>query len=134
VDFAVWCSYKYLNSGPGSVAGAYIHERYAKNTSLPRFAGWWGHDKDNRFKMEKDFRAMSTAEGWQVSNAPVFSMAAHKAALDVFEEAGMDALVEKSKKLTGSLELVIDEINKSQTSNIKLEIITPQERGCQLSI
>jgi kynureninase len=134
VDFAVWCSYKYLNSGPGSVAGAYIHERHARNTFMPRLAGWWGHDKDNRFKMEKDFRAMPSAEGWQVSNAPVFSMAAHKAALDVFEEAGMDALVEKSKKLTGYLEFVIDEINKRQTSNIKLEIITPKERGCQLSI
>jgi kynureninase len=135
VDFAVWCSYKYLNSGPGSVAGAYINERHAKNTSMARLAGWWGHDKDNRFKMEKDFRAMPTAEGWQVSNAPVFSMAAHKAALDIFEEAGMDALSEKSKKLTGYLEFIINEINvKHLTPNIKLEIITPKERGCQLSI
>jgi kynureninase len=135
VDFAVWCSYKYLNSGPGSVAGAYINERHAKNVTMPRFAGWWGHDKDNRFKMEKDFRAMPTAEGWQVSNAPVFSMAAHKASLDIFEEAGMDALSEKSKKLTGYLEFIINEINvKHLTSNIKLEIITPKERGCQLSI
>ena len=135
VDFAVWCSYKYLNSGPGSVGGAYIHERHAKNTSMPRLAGWWGHDKDVRFRMEKNFKAMPAAEGWQVSNAPVFSMAAHKAALDIFEEAGMAALSEKSKKLTGYLEFIITEINlKLQTSNIKLEIITPKERGCQLSI
>jgi kynureninase len=132
VDFAVWCSYKYLNSGPGSVAGAYINERYAKDTAMPRLAGWWGHDKDNRFKMEKNFRAMPTAEGWQVSNAPVFSMAAHKAALDIFEEAGIHRLVEKSKNLTGYLEFVINEINR--ISNSKLEIITPKERGCQLSI
>lgn len=134
VDFAVWCTYKYLNSGPGSVGGAYIHERHTKNTSMPRLAGWWGHDKDNRFKMEKSFRAMPTAEGWQVSNAPVFSMAAHKAALDIFEEAGMNALTEKSKKLTGYLEFVIEEINLKLSSNFKLEIITPQQRGCQLSI
>ena len=132
VDFALWCSYKYLNSGPGSVAGVFINERHAKNSALPRLAGWWGHDKNNRFKMEKDFRAMPTAEGWQVSNAPVLSMAAHKAALDIFAEAGIDTLVEKSKKLTGYLEFVINEINK--TSNSRLEIITPMERGCQLSI
>src|SRR5258706_6161517 len=137
VDFAVWCSYKYLNSGPGSVAGAFINERHAKNTSMPRFAGWWGHDKNNRFKMEKDFRAMPTAEGWQVSNAPVFSMAAHKAALDIFEEAGMDALSEKSKKLTGYMEYILREINSKieiRHPNLRLEIITPKERGCQLSI
>ena len=139
VDFAVWCSYKYLNSGPGSVAGAFINERHAKNISLPRFAGWWGHDKHNRFKMEKDFRAMPSAEGWQVSNAPVLSMAAHKAALDIFEETGMDALAEKSKKLTGYLEFVINKINlkhltSPEASGLKLEIITPKERGCQLSV
>lgn len=128
VDFAVWCTYKYLNSGPGSVGGAFINQRHAKNTSIPRLAGWWGHDKDNRFKMEREFRAMPTAEGWQVSNAPVFSMAAHKAALDIFDEAGMDALTEKSKRLTGYLEFVIHEVNS------KLEIITPKERGCQLSV
>lgn len=141
VDFAVWCSYKYLNSGPGSVAGAYINERHAKNTSMPRFAGWWGHDKDNRFKMERDFRAIPTAEGWQVSNAPVFSMAAHKASLDIFEEAGMDKLIEKSKRLTKYLEYIIQELNSKfdpdqsgQSPNLRLEIITPDERGCQLSI
>jgi kynureninase len=135
VDFAAWCTYKYLNSGPGSVGGAFIHERHAKNISLPRFAGWWGHDKSVRFKMGKDFRAMPTAEGWQLSNAPVLSMAAHKAALDIFDEAGMDALIEKSKKLTEYLEFVINEIqSKVQSSKLKFEIITPKERGCQLSI
>lgn len=135
VDFAVWCSYKYLNSGPGSVGGAFIHQRHANDISLQRFAGWWGHDKNNRFKMEKDFRAMPTAEGWQLSNAPVLSMAAHKAALDIFEEAGMDKLVEKSKKLTGYLEFVIEEVNrKIENRKLKLEIITPEDRGCQLSI
>ena len=142
VDFAVWCSYKYLNSGPGSVAGAFINERHAKNISMPRFAGWWGHDKNNRFKMEKDFKAMPAAEGWQVSNAPVLSMAAHKAALDIFDEAGMNALIEKSKKLTGYLEYIIQEINSKseirnpneRQKNVRLEIITPKERGCQLSV
>lgn len=137
VDFAVWCSYKYLNSGPGSVGGAFINERHAKNTSMPRLAGWWGHNKNDRFKMEKDFRAMPTAEGWQVSNAPVFSMAAHKAALDIFEEAGMDKLTEKSKRLTEYLEFIIQEINSKieiRSPKLKLEIITPKERGCQLSI
>jgi kynureninase len=135
VDFAAWCTYKYLNSGPGSVGGAFIHELHAKNISLLRFAGWWGHDKSNRFKMGKDFKPMATAAGWQLSNAPVLSMAAHKAALDVYDEAGMDVLMEKSKKLTGYLEFVVQEINKKmENRNCKLEIITPKERGCQLSI
>jgi kynureninase len=128
VDFACWCSYKYLNSGPGSVAGAFIHERHIKDTSVPRFAGWWGHDKLTRFKMEKGFVPMHTAEAWQLSNAPVFSMAAHKAAIDIFDEVGMDQLVEKSKKLTGYLDFIVSGIGNG------LEIITPKERGCQLSV
>lgn len=98
VDFAAWCSYKYLNSGPGSVAGAFVHERHLKNTDLPQFAGWWGHDKKTRFLMDKKFVPMETAERWQMSNAPVLSMAACRASLDIFNEVGMDALVEKSKK------------------------------------
>ena len=156
VDFACWCSYKYLNSGPGSVAGAFINAIHLNEKDLPRFAGWWGHDKVTRFKMEKGFVPMKTAEAWQLSNAPVLSMAAHKAALDIFTDAGMDELVTKSEKLTGYLEFIIEEINdkrsaKSETSpfggqtipkgplrgNDKLEIITPKnnaERGCQLSI
>lgn len=131
-DFACWCSYKYLNSFAGGVGGAFIHERH-HNKDLPMFAGWWGYDKERRFKMEKGFVPIPTAEAWQVSNAPILSMAAHKASLDIFMEAGMDALVEKSKMLTGYLAFVIQEIN-SQIKEHKLEIITPQERGCQLSI
>lgn len=133
VDFACWCSYKYLNSGPGSVAGAFVHEKHLKNTDLPMFAGWWGHDKKTRFLMDKTFIPMETAERWQMSNAPVFSMAACRASLEIFAEAGMDALVEKSKVLTAYLEFVIEEINKQK--NNCLQIITPKEnRGCQISI
>jgi kynureninase len=135
VDFACWCSYKYLNSGPGSVAGAFIHEKHLSNLELPLFAGWWGHDKTERFKMEKEFRPMKTAERWQVSNAPVLSMAAYKASLELFIEAGIDRLQQKSKTLTAYLEFVITEINKSQPEELKFEIITPSEaRGCQLSV
>ena len=135
VDFACWCSYKYLNSGPGGVAGAYIHERHAANTNLPRLAGWWGYNKTNRFKMEKGFDPIPTAEGWQTSNAPILSMAAHKASLDIFDEAGMDALVEKSKLLTGFLFFLLEEINSS--SDRPIRVITPateNEHGCQVSI
>lgn len=133
VDFAAWCSYKYLNSGPGSVSGAFVNEKHLKNTGLPLFAGWWGHDKKTRFLMDSTFIPMQTAERWQLSNAPVFSMAACRASLDIFDEAGMDALVEKSKKLVAYLEFIVQEIN-AQKNNC-LEIITPKEnRGCQLSI
>jgi kynureninase len=135
VDFACWCSYKYLNSGPGGVSGAFIHEKHLKDKSVPRFSGWWGHDKSTRFKMQKGFSPIESAEAWQLSNAPVLSMAAHKASLDIFEEAGMDRLVSKATKLTGYLEFIIDNINESLTE--KLEIITPRdprERGCQISI
>ena len=136
VDFACWCSYKYLNSGPGGVAGAFIHEKHIGNKSLPRLAGWWGHNKDTRFKMEKEFDPITTAEGWQMSNAPVLSMAAHKASLDVFKEAGMADLVEKSRELTSYLFFVLDEVNASFPQPI-MEVITPRnekERGCQVSI
>ncbi|MCW3104716.1 MAG: kynU [Bacteroidetes bacterium] len=135
VDFACWCSYKYLNSGPGGVSGVFINRRHLNNPEIIRFAGWWGHDKATRFKMEKGFIPMPTAEAWQMSNAPVLSMAAHKAAVDIFDAAGMDKLVTKAGKLTGYLEFVIDEINKGLEQ--KLEIITPRDktqRGCQLSI
>lgn len=135
VDFASWCSYKYLNSGPGGVSGVYVHQKHLNDPNIPRFAGWWGHDKTSRFKMEKEFVPMSTAEAWQLSNAPVLSMAAHKASIEIFNEVGMDALVSKAEKLTGYLEFIIDEINKNL--NEKLEIITPRDkkqRGCQLSI
>ena len=105
VDFAAWCSYKYMNSGPGSVAGAFVHERHKYNPDLPRFAGWWGYNKETRFKMQPGFNPMEGAEGWQLSNAPVFSMAIHKASLDIFMEAGMESLIAKSKKLTAFLEI-----------------------------
>ncbi|HOZ87041.1 MAG TPA: kynureninase [Bacteroidia bacterium] len=133
VDFAAWCSYKYLNSGPGSVAGAFVHENHHGNTELPMFAGWWGHDKKTRFLMDSTFVPIKTAERWQLSNAPIFSMAACSASLDIFEEAGMPALIEKSSKLTAYLEFVVEEINREK--NNCLQIITPKEnRGCQISI
>ncbi|MBA3704494.1 MAG: kynureninase [Bacteroidetes bacterium] len=139
VDFACWCSYKYLNSGPGAVSGVFIHEKNLNDPKTPRFAGWWGNDKEVRFKMEKGFVPMPTAEAWQLSTVPVLLLAAHKASVDIFDEVGMDALIEKSRRLTVYLEFVIGEINMSQESRGKnqdkmLEIITPKERGCQLSI
>ncbi len=136
VDFACWCSYKYLNSGPGGVAGAYIHEKHIANKDLPRFAGWWGYTKETRFRMEKGFEAIPTAEGWQLSNAPVLSMAAHKASLDIFEEAGMDRLHQKRRSLSAYLHFILKEINSRQKEKV-VEIITPSnegERGCQVSM
>jgi kynureninase len=134
-DFACWCSYKYLNSGPGSVGGIYIHEKHVGNRDLPRFAGWWGNDKSTRFKMEKGFDPIPTAEGWQLSNAPVLSMAAHKASLDIFEEAGMDALVKKGKALSSYLLFLLENINQEVPAK-PIQVITPvqeNERGCQVS-
>ncbi len=136
VDFAAWCTYKYMNSSPGGVSGLYIHQKHVTNTDLVRFAGWWGHDKESRFLMEKGFRPMPTAESWQLSNAPVLGMAAHLASLDLFDEIGMDALCEKRDKLTGYLEFIIDDIS-ANSDNVNFEIITPREkenRGAQLSI
>jgi kynureninase len=133
VDFAAWCSYKYLNGGPGCVAGAFVHEQHHKNTDMPMFAGWWGHDKATRFKMDREFVPIQSVERWQLSNAPILSMAAYKASLDIFDEVGMDKLNEKSKVLTEYLEFIVGEINKQK--NNCLEIITPkQNRGCQISI
>ena len=136
VDFASWCSYKYLNSGPGGIAGVYIHERHARNTELPRFAGWWGYTQETRFIMQKGFQATPTAEGWQLSNAPVLSMAAHKASLDIFEAAGMEALHQKRKLLSTYLHDMLHQIN-AQYSDPVIEVITPadeQSRGCQVSM
>lgn len=132
VDFAVWCSYKYLNSGPGGAGGAFVHERYARNTGLPRLAGWWGHCESERFAMTKEFDPMYGVDGWQLSNVNVLSAAAHLAALTIFHKVGMAALSTKSRQLTGYLEYLIDGINHEA-----VRIITPrnpEERGCQLSI
>ena len=105
VDFACWCSYKYLNSGPGGVSGAFVHERFANRPDLPRLAGWWGYDQDARFQMQPGFRPMPGAEGWQLSNAQIFPMALHRASLAIFDEAGgMPPLRTKSEQLTGYLE------------------------------
>jgi kynureninase len=135
VDFAVWCSYKYLNAGPGAAAGAFVHKRHATNRDLPRLAGWFGNDPNTRFRMhlEPEFIPVPSADGWQVSNPPIFSMAPLRASLSVFDEAGgMEALRAKSIRLTGYLEFLI-----GSTSQSKLSVITPREtnaRGCQLSI
>ncbi|HRF40676.1 MAG TPA: kynureninase [Saprospiraceae bacterium] len=133
-DFAVWCSYKYLNSGPGGPGGVFVHQRHADNKDLPRFAGWWGHDEERRFLMEKGFVPMRGAAGWQLSNAQIFSFAAHKASLDIFESAGMGALRHKSEQLTAYLEFLIDDLTEK---GLPLHIITPRDpaqRGCQLSV
>lgn len=134
VDFATWCSYKYLNSGPGNVSGIYVHERFANKPDLLRLAGWWGHDEAERFKMEKGFKPMPGADGWQLSNGNVLSTAAHLASLSLFEETSMTALRTKSKQLTGYLEFLINDLNKTEKV---FEIITPADenaRGCQLSL
>ncbi|AKQ46833.1 kynureninase [Rufibacter radiotolerans] len=134
VDFAVWCTYKYLNSGPGGTSGVFVHERHAQNNDLPRFAGWWGHDQAQRFQMKKGFIPMAGAEGWQVSNGQILPMAVHKASLQIFADAGIEKLRAKSEKLTGYLEFLIKELNQPKEL---LEIITPADpaaRGCQLSL
>jgi kynureninase len=131
-DFAVWCTYKYLNSGPGSLSGCFVHERHAYDKSLNRFTGWWSHNKETRFNMRHEFDVLPGAEGWQLSNPPILSMAAIKASLDMFNEVGIDKLVEKSKKLTGYFEFLLKELGEDV-----IRIITPsnpKERGCQLSI
>ncbi len=131
-DFAVWCTYKYLNSGPGSLAGCFVHERHAYNKNLNRFTGWWSHNKQTRFNMRDEFDQLPGAEGWQLSNPPILSMAAIKASLDMFNEAGMEPLTEKSKKLTGYFEFLLKQLGEDT-----IRIITPEnpnERGCQLSI
>jgi kynureninase len=132
VDFACWCSYKYLNSGPGGVGGIFVHEKHCKDKKTFRLAGWWGHDEKTRFKMQKGFVPMPTAESWQMSNAQVFNMVAHRASLDIFDDIGMKALREKSKQLTAYCYYLLKELK-----NVKFDIITPEneeERGCQLSL
>ena len=131
-DFAVWCTYKYMNSGPGSLSGCFVHERHAYDTELNRFTGWWSHNKQTRFQMRDEFDQLPGAEGWQLSNPPILSMAAIKASLAIFEEVGIKRLIKKSKNLTGYFEFLLNDINDD-----RITIITPshpEERGCQLSI
>jgi len=135
VDFAVWCSYKYLNAGPGAVAGAFVHERHATNTKLPRLAGWFGNDPNTRFRLhlEPEFIPVPSADGWQISNPPIFSMAPLRASLAIFDEAGgMEALRAKSIRLTSYLEFLLDQIGSKRFTIITPN--SPDERGCQLSI
>jgi kynureninase len=134
VDFAVWCSYKYLNSGPGSVAGAFVHERHANDFTLPRFAGWWGHNEKERFQMKKGFQPMTGVDGWQLSNFPVLSGAAHLASLEIFQEAGIKSLRKKSELLTGYLEFLLKQLAGFGKTFHILTPSSPTERGCQLSI
>jgi kynureninase len=132
VDFACWCSYKYLNSGPGAVGGIFVHEHLLKQKDTFRLAGWWGHDAKTRFKMKKGFKPMKTAESWQMSNAQVMNMAAHRASLDIFDAADLNDLAQKSFELTNYTEFLLRQLN-----NLKFTIITPDnplERGCQLSL
>jgi kynureninase len=136
-DFAVWCSYKYLNGGPGCVAGCFVHERHARSWSLPRFAGWWGHDEESRFEMGPDFRATAGADGWQLSNPSIVSLAVLRASMDIFHEAGMERLRAKSVSLTGYLEFLLNRLLAGQNVPPRFSIITPTERdrrGAQLSI
>ena len=135
IDFATWCSYKYLNSSPGGVSGIFVHEKHAENSKLKRFAGWWGHDKEQRFLMEDQFLPIKGAEGWQLSNAPVLGMAAHLSSLQIFKEAGMERIGSKRDLITAYLEYLILKVSKENGDFLK--IITPNsifERGSQLSL
>ena len=132
VDFAAWCSYKYMNSGPGNASGIYIHEKHLERTDMMRLEGWWGTDKESRFKMHPYFEPMPTADTWQVSNPPILSIAPYLASLTLFEEVGMDALIEKRNTLVAYLEFILKEIDKQV--KVEFEIITPKDRGCQLSV
>ncbi|MCK0161878.1 kynureninase [Allomuricauda sp. F6463D] len=131
-DFAAWCSYKYMNSGPGNASGIYVHESYLDRDDIPRFEGWWGTKKETRFLMQSEFDPIETADAWQLSNPPILSIAPYLASLELFDEVGMDALIEKQKTIVSYLEFVLQEIDKEVDSTF--EIITPAARGCQLSV
>ncbi len=134
VDFAAWCSYKYMNSGPGNASGCFVHERH-HHSNLPRFAGWWGHNKERRFKMEPTFDPVHGADGWQVSNLPILTLAPYLASVELFAEIGMEKLIAKRNQITSYLEFILHEIDKEVNSTF--EIITPsnqEERACQLSV
>ena len=132
VDFAAWCSYKYMNSGPGNASGIYVNERYLNRRDIPRFEGWWGTKKDTRFLMQPEFDPMETADAWQISNAPVLAVAPYLASLEMFEEVGMQALIKKRNLIVSYLEFILQEIDKEVDSSF--EIITPKDRGTQLSV
>ncbi|MFD1096712.1 kynureninase [Salegentibacter chungangensis] len=135
VDFAAWCSYKYMNSGPGNASGCFINKKYHGRKDIPRFEGWWGHNKDRRFLMEPEFQPEPTAHAWQISNAPILALAPYLASLEMFDKVGMPALIEKRNKIVAYLEYVLHEIDKDVESSF--EIITPssqKERGTQLSV
>jgi len=134
VDFAVWCSYKYLNAGPGAVAGAFVHERHAQSFDLPRFAGWWGHDERERFQMKKGFKPMAGVDGWQLSNFPVLPGAALLASLKIFQEAGIKNLQKKSAILTNYLEYLLKQIPEYEKHFVILTPSKKEERGCQVSV
>ena len=135
VDFAAWCSYKYMNSGPGNASGCFVHCKHHKDADLPRFAGWWGHNKERRFKMEPQFDPVEGADGWQISNLPILSLAPYLASVEMFAEVGMPALIKKRDHITSYLEFILHEIDKEVDSTF--EIITPSnpiERASQLSV
>jgi len=136
VDFAAWCSYKYMNSGPGNVSGYFVHEKHHEDKDLNRFAGWYGHNKERRFLMEPNFDAVHGANGWQVSNLPILSMAPYLASVDMFAEIGMKKIVKKRNLITSYLEFILHEID-AELEEAEFEILTPanqEERGCQLSV
>ncbi|ESU21579.1 kynureninase [Flavobacterium cauense R2A-7] len=136
VDFAVWCSYKYMNSGPGNASGCFIHEKHHNNADLPRFAGWYGHNKERRFKMEPDFDPVHGADGWQISNLPILSLAPYLASVEMFSEIGMEKIIAKRNLITAYLEFILHEVDK-EIEGTEFEVITPssqEERGCQLSV
>lgn len=134
VDFAAWCTYKYLNSGPGGIGAAYVHERYHEDAQIPRLAGWWGYDKDTRFEMKKGFRPIASAEGWQVSTAPIMLLATLRASLELFVEAGMNNLAIEGKRLSDCLMSEINLINQRGGDDL-IKVLTPADaKGCQLSL
>ena len=136
VDFAAWCSYKYMNSGPGNASGFFVHEKHHNDKELKRFAGWYGHNKERRFKMEPDFDPVNGADGWQISNLPILSLAPYLASVEMFAEVGMDKLIAKRNLITAYLEFVLHEID-NELDGAEFEILTPSnqdERGCQLSV
>ncbi|MDC6354653.1 MULTISPECIES: kynureninase [unclassified Robiginitalea] len=132
VDFAAWCSYKYMNSGPGNASGVFIHQRHLDRRDIRRFEGWWGTRKETRFLMQPEFDPMPTADAWQLSNPPILALAPYLASLELFDEVGMEALIAKRDLLTGYLEFILREVDKEVDS--RFEIITPADRGCQLSV